>query len=241
MGQRVWGCQLGASLAPLIAAPAFADPWVQPWQGTGSSTASSRTCRVSAPARPLPACPLHGTSHPGHAGSLLAPSPWAAAGCTAGGAPEHPSANSATDACSCPRCQPQVTASAWQIPVPLAPPAPPFHPRAGSSFTHWQKSPGWEAVGRRGGMGQGACCQGRALPAQPYHPSETVGELNHGYREQNLPVTDGSRELHSLCAQLEFLLQVSPLLCPHRSLPQFPLGCSSKQRGSHTSHFGGVG
>uniref|UniRef100_A0A8B9QA68 RUN and FYVE domain-containing protein 4 n=1 Tax=Apteryx owenii TaxID=8824 RepID=A0A8B9QA68_APTOW len=27
------------------------------------------------------------------------------------------------------------------------------------------------------------------------------------YREQNLPVTDGSRELHSLCAQLEFLLQ----------------------------------
>uniref|UniRef100_A0A8C0BVG1 RUN and FYVE domain-containing protein 4 n=1 Tax=Buteo japonicus TaxID=224669 RepID=A0A8C0BVG1_9AVES len=56
-------------------------------------------------------------------------------------------------------------------------------------------------------MGQGACCQGRAVPAQPYHPSETVGELNRGYREQNLPVTDGSRELHSLCAQLEFLLQ----------------------------------
>ncbi|XP_069636606.1 RUN and FYVE domain-containing protein 4 [Haliaeetus albicilla] len=36
---------------------------------------------------------------------------------------------------------------------------------------------------------------------------KTVGELNRGYREQNLPVTDGSRELHSLCAQLEFLLQ----------------------------------
>ncbi|XP_054686194.1 RUN and FYVE domain-containing protein 4 [Grus americana] len=35
----------------------------------------------------------------------------------------------------------------------------------------------------------------------------TVAELNHSYREQNLPVTDGSRELHSLCAQLEFLLQ----------------------------------
>ncbi|XP_057286250.1 RUN and FYVE domain-containing protein 4 [Pezoporus wallicus] len=35
----------------------------------------------------------------------------------------------------------------------------------------------------------------------------TVAELNHCYREQNLPVTDGSRELHSLCAQLEFLLQ----------------------------------
>ncbi|PKU46571.1 run and fyve domain-containing protein 4 [Limosa lapponica baueri] len=36
---------------------------------------------------------------------------------------------------------------------------------------------------------------------------KTVAELNHSYREQNLPVTDGSRELHSLCAQLEFLLQ----------------------------------
>ncbi|XP_014809595.1 PREDICTED: RUN and FYVE domain-containing protein 4 [Calidris pugnax] len=36
---------------------------------------------------------------------------------------------------------------------------------------------------------------------------KTVAELNRSYREQNLPVTDGSRELHSLCAQLEFLLQ----------------------------------
>ncbi|KAM9189218.1 RUN and FYVE domain-containing protein 4 [Mergus octosetaceus] len=36
---------------------------------------------------------------------------------------------------------------------------------------------------------------------------KTIGELNRGYREQNRPVTDGSRELHSLCAQLEFLLQ----------------------------------
>ncbi|XP_061860804.1 RUN and FYVE domain-containing protein 4 [Colius striatus] len=36
---------------------------------------------------------------------------------------------------------------------------------------------------------------------------KTVTELNRSYREQNLPVTDGSRELHSLCAQLEFLLQ----------------------------------
>ncbi|XP_069717913.1 RUN and FYVE domain-containing protein 4 isoform X2 [Phaenicophaeus curvirostris] len=36
---------------------------------------------------------------------------------------------------------------------------------------------------------------------------KTVAELNHSYREQSLPVTDGSRELHSLCAQLEFLLQ----------------------------------
>ncbi|XP_061226161.1 RUN and FYVE domain-containing protein 4 isoform X2 [Neopsephotus bourkii] len=35
----------------------------------------------------------------------------------------------------------------------------------------------------------------------------TVAELNHCYRERNLPVTDGSRELHGLCAQLEFLLQ----------------------------------
>ncbi|KAM8806930.1 RUN and FYVE domain-containing protein 4 [Eudromia elegans] len=36
---------------------------------------------------------------------------------------------------------------------------------------------------------------------------KTVVELNRRYREQKLPVTDGSRELHSLCAQLEFLLQ----------------------------------
>ncbi|KAM6307137.1 LOW QUALITY PROTEIN: RUN and FYVE domain-containing protein 4 [Aegotheles albertisi] len=36
---------------------------------------------------------------------------------------------------------------------------------------------------------------------------KTVADLNRSYREQNLPVTDGSRELHSLCAQLEFLLQ----------------------------------
>ncbi|XP_025979258.2 RUN and FYVE domain-containing protein 4 [Dromaius novaehollandiae] len=36
---------------------------------------------------------------------------------------------------------------------------------------------------------------------------KTITELNRCYREQNLPVTDGSRELHSLCAQLEFLLQ----------------------------------
>ncbi|RLW04772.1 hypothetical protein DV515_00005588 [Chloebia gouldiae] len=36
---------------------------------------------------------------------------------------------------------------------------------------------------------------------------KTVAELKCRYQEQNLPVTDGSRELHSLCAQLEFLLQ----------------------------------
>ncbi|XP_075010028.1 RUN and FYVE domain-containing protein 4 [Calonectris borealis] len=36
---------------------------------------------------------------------------------------------------------------------------------------------------------------------------KTVAELNRSYQAQNLPVTDGSRELHSLCAQLEFLLQ----------------------------------
>ncbi|XP_063256847.1 RUN and FYVE domain-containing protein 4 isoform X2 [Prinia subflava] len=45
------------------------------------------------------------------------------------------------------------------------------------------------------------------MPAQPCHPAETVAELKCSYQEQNLPVTDGSRELHSLCAQLEFLLQ----------------------------------
>lgn len=48
------------------------------------------------------------------------------------------------------------------------------------------------------------------MPAHPRRPAETIGELNRGYREQNRPVTDGSRELHSLCAQLEFLLQVAP-------------------------------
>ncbi|XP_058695991.1 RUN and FYVE domain-containing protein 4 [Poecile atricapillus] len=36
---------------------------------------------------------------------------------------------------------------------------------------------------------------------------KTVAELKCRYQEQNLPVTDGSRELHSLCAHLEFLLQ----------------------------------
>uniref|UniRef100_U3JN07 RUN and FYVE domain-containing protein 4 n=1 Tax=Ficedula albicollis TaxID=59894 RepID=U3JN07_FICAL len=45
------------------------------------------------------------------------------------------------------------------------------------------------------------------MPAQPCHPAETVAELKCSYQEKNLPVTDGSRELHSLCAQLEFLLQ----------------------------------
>uniref|UniRef100_A0A8D0HU35 RUFY4 n=1 Tax=Sphenodon punctatus TaxID=8508 RepID=A0A8D0HU35_SPHPU len=35
----------------------------------------------------------------------------------------------------------------------------------------------------------------------------TVTELNRGCLERKLPVMDGSRELHRLCAQLEFLLQ----------------------------------
>ncbi|CAM5146873.1 unnamed protein product [Eretmochelys imbricata] len=35
----------------------------------------------------------------------------------------------------------------------------------------------------------------------------TVGELKQNYKERRLPVTDGSQELHGLCAQLEFLLQ----------------------------------
>jgi len=83
-----------------------------------------------------------------------------------------------------------------------------------------------EAVGKGGGTGQGARCLGRAVPAQPCRPAETVTELNRRYREQNLPVTDGSRELHSLCAQLEFLLQVPPLLRPRCSRPHFPLGRS---------------
>nr|XP_042698964.1 RUN and FYVE domain-containing protein 4 isoform X2 [Chrysemys picta bellii] len=36
---------------------------------------------------------------------------------------------------------------------------------------------------------------------------DTVGDLKQNYKERRLPVTDGSRELHGLCAQLEFLLQ----------------------------------
>ncbi|KAF4796937.1 RUN and FYVE domain containing 4 [Turdus rufiventris] len=36
---------------------------------------------------------------------------------------------------------------------------------------------------------------------------KTITKLKCNYQEKNLPVTDGSRELHSLCAQLEFLLQ----------------------------------
>ncbi|XP_066492822.1 RUN and FYVE domain-containing protein 4 [Tiliqua scincoides] len=35
----------------------------------------------------------------------------------------------------------------------------------------------------------------------------TVAELNNNYRDQGLPVTDGSHELQRFCAQLEFLLQ----------------------------------
>ncbi|XP_078535387.1 RUN and FYVE domain-containing protein 4 [Lissotriton helveticus] len=34
-----------------------------------------------------------------------------------------------------------------------------------------------------------------------------IRELNTNYRERNLPVTDGSPELHSLCVKLEYLLQ----------------------------------
>lgn len=76
------------------------------------------------------------------------------------------------------------------------------------------------------------------MPAQPCPPAETVAELNRSYQEQNLPVTDGSRELHSLCAQLEFLLQVLLLLDPCCSLPQFPLRHSSEQRGPCVNHSG---
>lgn len=68
------------------------------------------------------------------------------------------------------------------------------------------------------------------MPAQPCHPAETVAELKCSYQEQNLPVTDGSRELHSLCAQLEFLLQVLLLLHLCCSLPPFPLGTAESRR-----------
>nr|XP_013815883.1 PREDICTED: RUN and FYVE domain-containing protein 4 [Apteryx mantelli mantelli] len=49
--------------------------------------------------------------------------------------------------------------------------------------------------------------QGMGSPTASSRTCRTIAELNRSYREQNLPVTDGSRELHSLCAQLEFLLQ----------------------------------
>lgn len=93
LGQRVWGCQGSVSLGPLITASASADPCEQSWQGKGSSTVSSRTCRVSVPTSPLPACSLHGTAHPGRATSLLAPKSWAVGGVTARAAPENPRAN----------------------------------------------------------------------------------------------------------------------------------------------------
>lgn len=112
----------------------------------------------------------------------------------------------------------------------LLPLLPPYHPWAGSSFTHWQKSPGLGARRGWGGrMGLGAGCQGRAMPAQPCHPSETVAKLSCSYREQNLPVTDGSRELHSLCAQLEFLLQVPLLPYPVGPSLSFPCGAAESR------------
>ncbi|XP_066855741.1 RUN and FYVE domain-containing protein 4 [Anser cygnoides] len=57
------------------------------------------------------------------------------------------------------------------------------------------------------GLGDGAMAGDGELNRVIRDLQKTIGELNRGYREQNLPVTDGSRELHSLCAQLEFLLQ----------------------------------
>jgi len=93
-----------------------------------------------------------------------------------GGALKHLSANLATAACSRPRCQPQGTGSAQRVPVPLAPPAPPFHPRAGSSFARQQKSPGLGAGrlwGRGVGRGRvpaawaGLCQLSPAVPQRP--------------------------------------------------------------------------
>lgn len=157
----IWGCSNASQLSTSRGRPCLCRaPELEPWQGTGSSDASSRTCRVSVPARPVPACP--------HRHPQVIPQP--------------------------------------PLPVPLAPAAPPLHPFVGSSFALGQKSPSWEPGGR--GAGQAA----PAVPAHPCRPAETIAELNRSYREQNLPVTDGSRELHSLCAQLEFLLQVLPPL-----------------------------
>lgn len=68
------------------------------------------------------------------------------------------------------------------------------------------------------------------MPVQPCHPAETIAKLKCNYQEKNLPVTDGSRELHSLCAQLEFLLQVLLLLHLCSSLPRFPLGTAESRR-----------
>lgn len=89
---------------------------------------------------------------------------------------------------------------------PPAPAAPPCASLPGFLFHLRAEIP---RVGNRELRGW-AGCPGRAVPAHPRRPAETIGELNRGYREQNRPVTDGSRELHSLCAQLEFLLQVAP-------------------------------
>lgn len=97
---------------------------------------------------------------------------------------------------------------------------------------------GWDGAGCPLPRQGCARCPDRAVPAQPCHPAETVAALNRSYQEQNLPVTDGSRELHSLCAQLEFLLQVPPFL---------PLPASvcpgSQLRAEGTPHwlFQGVG
>uniref|UniRef100_A0A8C0GS09 RUN and FYVE domain-containing protein 4 n=1 Tax=Chelonoidis abingdonii TaxID=106734 RepID=A0A8C0GS09_CHEAB len=55
-------------------------------------------------------------------------------------------------------------------------------------------------VARGGGLGIACSRRPCSLP-------DTVGELKQNYKERRLPVTDGSRELHGLCAQLEFLLQ----------------------------------
>lgn len=138
LGQRVWGCQGSVSLGPLITASASADPCEQSWQGKGSSTVSSRTCRVSVPTSPLPACSLHGTAHSGRATSLLAPKSWAVGECHCQGCSrESP-------------CQllpaPILAPSPWEPPVLLVPPAPLLHPRASSSFSLKKKSLGGNLI-----------------------------------------------------------------------------------------------
>lgn len=144
-----------------------------------------------------------------------------------------------------PRCQPCHCRLLWSpLPAPgdqqclastcaLAPPAPPWQVPLSPAGRNPR---GWELGGSREGGRDGTACP---MPAQSCHPAETVAELNHSYREQNLPVTDGSRELHSLCAQLEFLLQVPCSSIPATPCLSFPWGPAQSRRDPMPAFSGG--
>uniref|UniRef100_A0A8C4KP58 RUN and FYVE domain-containing protein 4 n=1 Tax=Dromaius novaehollandiae TaxID=8790 RepID=A0A8C4KP58_DRONO len=119
---------------------------------------------------------------------ILAASPTTSAGAWAGGSRCR---QSPTGTCAHSLSLFSLFTPPW---VPLSPAAEiPGHGSLGTAGRVWDWA--WSLLPARAG------------PAQPCRPTETITELNRCYREQNLPVTDGSRELHSLCAQLEFLLQ----------------------------------